>query len=51
MKRLSARTRDEKTELPRDWYRMQKAWALLGVPSFGATVAVVWMMVSKRALF
>ncbi len=51
MKRLSAKARDEGSALPPAWHRMQRAWALLGIPSFGATVAVVWMMVSKRALF
>ncbi len=51
MKRLSAKARDDGSALPPAWYRMQRAWALLGIPSFGATVAVVWMMVSKRALF
>ncbi|MCC6215001.1 MAG: DUF2269 domain-containing protein [Polyangiaceae bacterium] len=33
------------------WHRAQRIWMLLGVPSFAATLAVVWMMVSKRALW
>lgn len=50
MKRLSARAVTEQRDLPAAWYRMQRAWALLGVPSFAATLAVVWMMVSKQAI-
>ena len=50
MRRLSARARDEGTELPPRWRTMQRAWALLGIPSFSATITVLWMMVSKQAL-
>lgn len=50
MRGLSAKARDEGTELPPQWYAMQRIWAGLGVPSFGVTLAVVWMMVSKQGL-
>lgn len=50
MKRLSAVAKRDATPLPPAWHRMQRAWAMLGVPSFGATMAVVWMMVSKQAV-
>ncbi|MEZ4220020.1 MAG: DUF2269 domain-containing protein [Polyangiaceae bacterium] len=48
MKKLSARARDAGQALPDDWHRMQRTWALLGIPSFAATMVVVWMMVSKQ---
>jgi uncharacterized membrane protein len=51
MRRLSARAAADGTLLPEDWYRMQKIWTLLGLPSFGATLAVVWMMVTKMGIF
>lgn len=51
MRSASAAALRDGTELPPTWRRAQRAWALLGVPSFAATLAVVWMMVSKRALW
>jgi len=37
-------------ELPASFERMRRWWLGLGVPAFLAAAAVVWMMVSKRAL-
>ncbi len=51
MKKLSAQARDAGTDVPDSWRRMQRTWALLGIPSFAATIAVLWMMVSKQALY
>lgn len=50
MRRLSARALAEGARLPPAWYAMQRAWALLGIPSFAAAAAVVWMMVTKQGL-
>ncbi len=50
MRRLSAEAKQNGGELPPRWHAMQRTWALLGVPSFAATMAVVWMMVSKQGL-
>jgi uncharacterized membrane protein len=51
MRALSERARADARALPADWFRMQRIWALLGIPSFTATMAVVWMMASKRGIF
>lgn len=51
MRALSAAAVAEDRPLPARWHRMQRTWALLGLPSFTATMAVVWMMVSKQAVF
>lgn len=50
MRRLAeAALAEGRTELPDGYDRMQKAWALLGLPSFAAAVFVVWVMVAKWA--
>lgn len=50
MRALSKRAVAEERPLPAEWYRMQRTWALLGLPSFSATMAVLWMMVSKQSV-
>ncbi|MFO0566956.1 MAG: DUF2269 domain-containing protein [Polyangiaceae bacterium] len=50
MRELSARAAASNEPLPDGWYRAQRTWTLLGIPSFGITMAVVWMMVSKHTL-
>lgn len=50
MRAVSAAALREGRPLPPEWQRMQRTWALLGLPSFAATMAVVWMMVSKQAV-
>lgn len=50
MRALSAAALRDGTPLPPAWHGMQRTWALLGVPSFSVTLAVVWMMVSKQAV-
>lgn len=50
MKRLSAQARDLQQPLPASYSALQRAWALLGVPSFSATLVVFWVMVTKRGL-
>ena len=51
MRRLSAEARRAGAPLPPEWRRAQRTWALLGLPSFGVSVVVVWVMVSKSAVF
>lgn len=50
MRALSEAAAREGRELPPEWWRMQRTWTLLGVPSFTVTMAVIWMMVSKQAV-
>lgn len=50
MRRLSAEALRTGTPLSPQWYADQRIWACLGLPSFAAAMAVVWMMVTKRAL-
>lgn len=51
MRRLSAEALRAGQPLPEQWRKDQRAWAMLGVPSFGAAVVVVGVMVMKRAVF
>lgn len=51
MRTLSAEAKASGAPLSERWHAMQRTWALLGVPSFTATMAVVWLMVSKQGLF
>lgn len=48
MRRLSTRARSDGTALPPAYHRMQRAWTLLGLPSFTAAVTTLWLMVSKQ---
>lgn len=50
MRQLSTAAAAAGTPLPPEWRRAQRMWALLGVPSFGATVVTVWVMVTKQPL-
>jgi uncharacterized membrane protein len=50
MKRLSAQACDLQQPLPASYAALQRAWALLGLPSFSATLFVFWVMVGKRGL-
>lgn len=47
MRRLSAEALRAGTPLPERWHRDQRIWAALGLPAFGASALVVWVMVSK----
>ena len=51
MRRLSTTAATTGTPLPPEWRRARRIWTLLGVPSFGATVVTVWVMVTKQPLF
>jgi uncharacterized membrane protein len=51
MRRISHEARRTGSQLPPKWFSYQRIWALLGVPSFSATMFVVWLMVSKQGLF
>jgi len=47
MRRLAETALREASPLPAAFHKANLAWALLGVPSFGAAVATVWVMVHK----
>jgi uncharacterized membrane protein len=48
MRRLSSQALATGQPLPPAWHRAQRAWLLLGFPSFLAAVATVVVMVLKR---
>ncbi len=51
MRRLSTEADRQGAPLPEAWRSAQRTWALLGVPSFTATVVTVYVMVTKQAPF
>ncbi|MCK6503063.1 DUF2269 domain-containing protein [Myxococcota bacterium] len=48
MRRLSGQALEAGQPLPPAWHQAQRAWLLLGLPSFLAAVATVAVMVFKR---
>jgi uncharacterized membrane protein len=49
MRRLAEAALAADQPLPQTYDRMQLTWAALGLPSFAASVFVVWVMVAKWA--
>jgi uncharacterized membrane protein len=49
MRRLSAQALADGTALPPAYASDQRRWMLLGIPSFTATLVVVWAMIAKWA--
>lgn len=50
MRRLAQAAVDQGTPLPAAYFRWLKVWVALGIPAFGALVAVFWLMVARPAL-
>jgi uncharacterized membrane protein len=44
---LAAEAARSNTTLPPQYWRLFKTWVALGVPAFGAFVAIFWLMVAK----
>jgi uncharacterized membrane protein len=44
---LAAEAARTNTALPLQYWRLFKTWIALGVPAFGAFVAIFWLMVAK----
>jgi uncharacterized membrane protein len=49
MRDLAQRSLREGSALPQRYFRLARAWFLLGWPAFAALVAVFWLMVAKPA--
>ena len=47
MRELAEKRVTEGQSLGPEYYRMARIWFWLGIPAFGAMVAVVWLMVFK----
>jgi uncharacterized membrane protein len=48
---LSADAVQRETALPPRYFRLMRAWFLLGWPAFIALVVVFWLMIAKPALW
>ncbi len=48
MRDLAARASRDGEPLPAEFHRYARAWAALGVPSFGAATVTVWVMIAKH---
>lgn len=51
MRDLALKAAASGTTLPPAYSRQFRTWFLLGIPGFGATLAIVWLMVAKPALW
>jgi uncharacterized membrane protein len=49
MRDLAEKSASYRQSLGSEYYRMARVWFWLGIPAFGAMVAVVWLMVFKSA--
>lgn len=49
MRRLADEALASGAPLPEEFHRLHRFWLALGVPSFGAAVATIWVMVGKHA--
>ncbi len=47
MKRLAEQARVAGTALPPEYDRLFRIWFALGIPAFGAVLAIVWLMLAK----
>ena len=47
MQKMAMQAVLEKRDLPPRYWRLEKVWAALGVPAFGAMIAIYFLMVSK----
>lgn len=50
MARLAQAAAEAGTELPDAYHRLFRWWFACGFPGFGATIAIVWLMVAKPSL-
>lgn len=48
MRKLAEEARAKGTPVPALFHKYARYWAALGVPSFGASVVTVWVMVAKH---
>ncbi len=49
MRDLAARAAKDAAPLPAEYHRLFRLWFAFGFPGFGATLAIVWLMVAKPA--
>ncbi|MCB1539867.1 MAG: DUF2269 domain-containing protein [Rhodoblastus sp.] len=50
MRDLAQAAARDGTSLPPDYFRLFRMWFIFGFPGFGATLAIVWLMIAKPDL-